>query len=134
MDIKPGFLLRITSWENDGDNYKTVSLDGLTLELVRFYVEFCKLFRSVNSSPGLFGNKEIDRDDQLQDVVHQLALKYNIYDVHQFPEDMDWSDFQYDIIGRSNCGDYYRVFDSAEVFYLAETAKNVTKAFIENTY
>lgn len=27
--IKAGYQVQVTSWENDGDNYNTISIDGL---------------------------------------------------------------------------------------------------------
>jgi hypothetical protein len=29
--LKPGYCVTVTSWENDADNYKTASIDGLSL-------------------------------------------------------------------------------------------------------
>lgn len=35
MKIKAGYRLTVTSWENDADNYRTVSVDGLSEEHCR---------------------------------------------------------------------------------------------------
>lgn len=47
--IPQGFQLIITSWENDGDNYNTETVSGLSLEEVSFLTKFISLFRSRNN-------------------------------------------------------------------------------------
>lgn len=54
--IPAGYRLTVTSWENDGDNYNTKTLDGLTLEKVSYLVDLCKILGSSNAQIGNFGN------------------------------------------------------------------------------
>ncbi len=130
-DIKSGFLIKVHSWENDWDNHNTVSLDGLTVEQVRFYVDFCNLFKSVNDhkNPGKFGNAESTTEsiNELNYLGHQLALKHNFYD-EDFYEGADFWDLQYVVIGTSEYG-YWRVCEKVEVFYVPEIIKDVTETF-----
>lgn len=46
MIIKAGYRLSVTSWENDADNHKTETIDGLTLQQVRLLIELVSLFDS----------------------------------------------------------------------------------------
>lgn len=46
MKIKAGYRLTVTSWENDADNYRTVSVDGLSEEHCRELVRLCELLYS----------------------------------------------------------------------------------------
>lgn len=38
--IKQGYMLRVTSWENDGDHYNNVTIEGLTEPQARWLVRF----------------------------------------------------------------------------------------------
>ena len=40
--IKQGYMLRVTSWENDGDCYNTKTFDGLTDVQAKSLVAFCE--------------------------------------------------------------------------------------------
>lgn len=53
---KAGYAVRVTSWENDGDNYKTVHCHIGEKEKVAVVVKFANLFRSMNSNPPGIGN------------------------------------------------------------------------------
>lgn len=66
--IKAGYRLSINSWENDGDHRKTKVLEGLSKELVQFYVQLLKLFKSQNYNDDrtAFGNMYEPEDYQLQ--------------------------------------------------------------------
>ena len=57
--ISAGYRLIVTSWENDADNYKTKSMDGLSEEATYFLGALIKLFYSKNNPPKgkvCFGN------------------------------------------------------------------------------
>lgn len=47
--IPAGYRLSVTSWANDADNYKNEMVEGLTLDEVKFRVDFIKLFTSKNN-------------------------------------------------------------------------------------
>lgn len=42
--MKPGYQLQVTSWENDGDNYKTEITSGLTEDELRLRLFICAAF------------------------------------------------------------------------------------------
>lgn len=44
--FEAGYTILVTSWENDGDNYKTTTFSGLTAEDVKFYKFILKHFES----------------------------------------------------------------------------------------
>lgn len=66
MRILAGYRITVTTWENDADNFKTASKDGLTENQVRFYADVCKRMKSKNQQNGHFGNMyepdEAERD------------------------------------------------------------------------
>ena len=43
---RAGYLIRVTSWENDGDNYNTKEIQVDTEQEARDLVDFCNLFGS----------------------------------------------------------------------------------------
>lgn len=67
INVPAGLRLSITSWENDGDDYRTVVVNGLTEEDVRFYLELAADFRSDSGScsgrPGDRGNVSVPAYD-----------------------------------------------------------------------
>ncbi len=53
---KTGYLIRVTSWENDGDNYNTLEIQVDTEQEARDTVAFCKLFSSPSCGKDNIGN------------------------------------------------------------------------------
>lgn len=51
MKIKKGFRIFVRSWENDGDNYRDVTLDGLSEGLVRAFMHVIGLVRVTDNIP-----------------------------------------------------------------------------------
>lgn len=116
--IKQGHMLRVTSWENDGDCYNTKTFDGLSLPQVIALVAFCKFlgqncsdqdydvslasfkYDNFPSIPGMideFDPTVGDWDEYLQDIVYSLVgyayesgtlRVMDKYDVHYIPCDI----------------------------------------------
>jgi hypothetical protein len=63
-NLKPGYLLKITTWENDGDNYNTKELHGLSEMETNFVIDVCELFYSCNGwgAEDVFGNADAGGD------------------------------------------------------------------------
>jgi len=51
-----GYLIRVTSWENDGDNYNTKEIQVDTEQEARDIVTFCDMFGSSSSNEHDIGN------------------------------------------------------------------------------
>ena len=123
--IEAGYRLSINSWENDGDHRKTKVLEGLSKELVQFYVELLKLFKSQNYNDDrtAFGNMYEPEDYLLQNAAD--AIK-GVADAHRGTLDA-LDPGEYDYVTGYPCdyvGDYllgysehytYRVFESFKV-------------------
>lgn len=54
MHIEPGFIIEVTSWENDGDNYSTRRLSGQSKHVAYVADQLLPLFNS--KSAGGLGN------------------------------------------------------------------------------
>lgn len=148
--IPAGYRLTVVSWENDGDNYQTKVLEGLTKEQTQFYVEFLKWFDSKNQPNHkfkTFGNMYDPSESevaeahnyikvtlfQYSDIINNL-WEYNV--IEDCITDDDFSDVINDL--HSNvCGRseefYFRVVESIKVEYIKEpiVLEDVTKEFLQ---
>jgi hypothetical protein len=145
MTIKPGFLLKITTWENDGDNYNTLDLAGLSEDHVSFFLRVANLFQSYNRhGDGKFGNNEVN-DDATGTAIDAIVAEFKAnnrevpidWDKELYP-DKEWlaeycdgfyNDHIYELIGIWCEGERYRVFDSFKVFHVPAALEDVTHKF-----
>ena len=77
--IKPGYMIQITSWENDADAYRTIVKDGLSVTVAKFFIEFAELFKKSHHSGGLAANAYNSNDvkwPELTAAVRALFVKY----------------------------------------------------------
>lgn len=125
--IKKGYQLQITSSENDGDNYNTITLDGLEKDDVEFYINFLKVVRYME-----FENRyESDITDTEAEKFKDELLE--IYDGN-IPEKFNecYSDNIYEIsqklLGYSECYTT-RVYESHQVYYFPEDIADITNEF-----
>lgn len=74
--IPAGYRLTVTTWENDADNYKTCTKEGLSKEKIQFYVDLMKPFHcSYHQGTGNLGNIYQFRGDQEEQLLaHYLAI------------------------------------------------------------
>jgi hypothetical protein len=131
-DIKPGFLLKVVSWENDADNYNTWEKDGLSENDVRFYILMAKLFASKYDDAGAFGNARIPRCGVPDPMTEALEARVAGFVANGGTVPADWwgEDSLYDIIGIWNEGENYRVYESHSVVEVPEPGlKDVTEKF-----
>lgn len=124
--IPAGYCLQITSWENDADNFNTVSLYGLTLEDAKFYLSFVSQFKSQYmpdaNSENNFGNSDVSFEKE------KTALEYALKNyppsspdlVEDFSKEGSYEDLACELIGIWNEGELYRVFDSYNLFYIPQ--------------
>jgi hypothetical protein len=140
MDIIPsGYQLHITSWENDGDNFNTEILSGLTKEDVKFYLHFLNHFKSHTS----YGNGCIREYPDAEKIAITNAYEKCRPTSPQLLEDVEdsikyWEynpngsrDWVYETIGFWDEGDFYRVFHSYEVYLIRTPIPNVTEEFVD---
>lgn len=138
-----GIQLRITTWENDLDDFSTQIISGLTEADVAFYLAIATLFRSKNHRPipGI-GNQSVSSDTLLE-IVNDVLAKHP--DISQETKDT-WSSKEavlfenevYDLFAEHILGypvqiedpNFCRVFDSFEVFEIRLPIENVTERFL----
>lgn len=133
--IAAGYRLIVTSWENDADNYRTESVEGLTKEGVTLLVALIKLFRSESS--GGHGNLYEPSDAEIKKAEAAIQV---VLDKHPDVKDKQLKDyitdpegvmeFLYDL-GMRGGGYWSRVLDKFEVEHFPQnvTINDVTKEF-----
>lgn len=128
--IKKGYQLQVTSWENDADNYNTVSLDGLTKEDVEFYINFIKVFRELNLE-NRYNDPVTDEEANL--FKEKISNIYNGIIPEKFKEWFDGYgetivDVSSDIL---SYGEEFttRVYDSHNIYFFPEDVNDVTDHF-----
>ena len=146
MNIPAGYWLRIMTWENDGDNYQTQDIYGLTDSDVLFYIDLASKFtsRNDNDNPGL-GNSFVPIQSIIKAVKDSLKKFPGISEDHKDfwkssfsnqDEDECLLEHLYEFILGFPGEGYYsenpnfcRVFDRVEVFRIPNEIEDVTKRF-----
>lgn len=125
---KKGYLIRITSWENDGDAYRTEEVNVDSEAEAKQIVEFARLFES-KSRRGKIGNIY---DRAYTEVVGVLSKFYKKYpDFIEKPDDeaegykegeqlVEFMLERASGLGLTGNEFYTRVCQSVEVLYFAE--------------
>ena len=68
--VSKGYTLSVTSWENDGDNYKTNSITVESKELAMAIARLCKtVFASSSNGEGGIGNLMEDDEEEANEVI-----------------------------------------------------------------
>ncbi len=143
--IKAGYRLTVVSWENDGDNYNTKVIEGLTKEETTFFIGCCKVFSSKNRDKNNIGNmyapsyKEIE---QFVKVLKEVAVdhsyivlsdKYSHY--FKYNDDEEFTDSMHEMLydfGLTSGEFYTRVCESYKVDYTPHDIHmhDVTEEFV----
>ena len=137
--IKPGYMIQITSWENDADAYRTIVKDGLSVTVAKFFIEFAELFKKPQHDGGLAANAYNSNDvkwPELTAAVRALFAKYpgvdkELWGDNDGDDDDDDIDFMndddaadtiyelaYDLFGSSEY--QFRVFSGYVAYYIPQ--------------
>lgn len=141
--IEAGYVIEITSWENDGDYTQSNVLTGLTKKEVEFYSEWLKSygpFAGINSP--LMGNEDFNFVKAMthlhsfrEKYMHEIesCLDIDLYDVDSIElalQDKEFCEYNYDMLYDAICGllgkpvryDYgfVRVYDGIRVYELSD--------------
>lgn len=137
--IKAGYRITSVSWENDGDHYRTVVIEGVKEEEAKLIGSLGKLMQSRKS--GLENNYE--PSDEEYEKGHQCYLPtfekyehlFSKHDMNLYRQDcyaiMDYIGEK--ITGYSTEGYALRVLESMKVEYFPEDVviEDVTKKFFK---
>ncbi len=137
---KAGYLIKVTSWENDADNYNTKEMQVETEDDAKALVKFCWLFTSKNNRTdrgiGNFYEPGLSQISEINSAFYDFHQEHpgfkgtffdeplNLDGIEDEDEQIDalrdyYIDIAYDL-GLS-CGEYYtRVCDKVEVLYFSQ--------------
>lgn len=127
--IKNGYQLSVTSWENDGDNYKTVVTNGLSEEDVKFLIHLGQNFSIKNNN-----NDDGYSDETVECFVEESLEKFPNVTQSLAEEANNNGRFFVEkyILSYASEGyehEYCRVFDSYDVNFISSDCPDVTKQF-----
>lgn len=142
-DIKSGYQLQVTTWENDADHYKTKVIDGLIEEDVKFLVWISQHFNSQNDpkKKGL-GNGSVDGDALCKLFSDAMDLFPEISaDLTQAcSECCEEADFAYDFLTEKllgyteEYGDelyFCRVVSDIKVYFIPADLHDISERFVK---
>jgi len=108
--IQKGYTLTVTSWENDGDNYKTESINVNTIEKAKRIHKICtELF---HSEDGGIGNS---MGGECEEVIKEYIE--NNPELNLTKDEIE--ELSYELMGGSEYYDH-RVYESVIVTYSPE--------------
>jgi hypothetical protein len=123
---KAGYVIKVTSWENDGDNYATAEINVETRKDAEHIVKLVKLFTSISSTPKGIGNIYEPSESDAEKVHVAFMNLHNEYPefIHTIPENEEYiCDSYHDLIydlGLSSSEYYTRVLSKVQVLYFPE--------------
>jgi hypothetical protein len=147
--IPAGYRLTVVSWENDGDNYNTKVLEGLSRDRVEYFVDLCKMttrcgygnYKGMWPEIPDFGNMYEPNDEELQKfskfvfgvLYNHLPWKETGDDAPLTEEDAQYyvSEDLYDLGLSGSEGFFTRVCDEFKVEFIKEPIllNDVTEEF-----
>ena len=124
--VEKGYTLKCTSWENDGDNYRTKSITVQDKEYAHAIKEMCdSVFKSCNNGDGGIGNCNDEcGNSKTERIILDFVNKWPILKEHMKanPSDEDIIDFvmdlNYQLMGGTEWY-YSRISESCVVTYSA---------------
>jgi hypothetical protein len=150
--IPAGYQIHFTTWENDGDAYKTKLWSGIeSAEDVTFLLLLANKFKSQNSQERGLGNGGVMTDDLIEAVESAMAqvpgisrdMRALFEDEREEDEDEDTlADRWYDLIAdrilsypveesyRYDETRFCRVLSKVQVYYFPQPVEEVTSQFV----
>lgn len=149
--IPKGYQVHITTWENDGDNYSTQILSGLTAGDVTFYIAIASKFKMYREPE--IGNSYVPAEklaEIISDILKQSRPTLRPEVVQPWVEALEkftadekdeeeWAaDFIYEnlleLLGSPSefyCDEpnFCRMVESIKVFYIPEDCEDITDEF-----
>lgn len=143
MNILPGYMLKVTSYDEGFNRFENVVLHGLSKQDVRFYLAFLTPFANKTLGRGLYGGESINAYPKapihcLEDAFCNFppsdpTLHRECFDAIMNSEANPEQDYAFDLIvgliGTWNEGYNYRSFSCHRVHHVPKECLDVTNEF-----
>lgn len=130
--IPAGYQLLVTTWENDGDCYNTVSFSGMTFDDVVFYVKFLKVMQRIGQktmNKALPIVKDAMEKDFNERLVRSFIGANELEEEYTYPLEDFIVDFTYETVGTGYESDHLRVVEDWEIYFHEKELVALTKQF-----
>lgn len=107
--IKQGYMVQITSWENDGDCYNTKTFDGLSQMQTISLVAFCEFLQEYGSEQPSASDIDFSKFVQFNDYAG-----FSGWDSEASQEYFE--ELAYEVVGCGYETEYLRVLESYKVY------------------
>jgi hypothetical protein len=121
--LSKGYTVRVTSWENDGDNYSTKELFvGMDKDIALAVKHMCENLFISGHDDKTIGNKMTDEYDECEEIIHKYLECYP--SLVEGLEEKGYircimGHYNHALLGRSEWY-YSRVVEKCEIFYCDE--------------
>ena len=125
--VKSGYLLQVTTWENDGDFYNMKQFCGLSQDEASFLIDVCSLFRRGVELHDIDYSELVEEIDTIKNKYIDLSIpvSFIVTDEDQgYIEDL-YSEAVHELIGYSENDEYWRVVDKVELFNIPPNSVEV---------
>ena len=127
--VPPGYMIECSSWENDGDHFKTRVIEGLTKESAQLKYD---LLNAITNS-GCENTYEYNEFElgPLKNAVLEVANKHGcVIDTELGWESFMWEEVR-DLLGQAEF--YIRCIDDVQIYYVPFDVEfpNVTDQFAQ---
>lgn len=128
-NIKKGYALSLTTWENDGDNYKTVTKYGLTEQETKMYISLIKGYEA-------YGDQ--NRYDECISDEQIILILESTFPEHSLPNEVldgtyrsidGWFEDEFLFEFGIYSDQWLRAIDTFKVFYYPVDIEDVTSQF-----
>lgn len=137
MNIPAGYEVRVTSWENDGDNYNTKSALGCTKEKAQVLINILKVYTELTDAETTKYGKIMQKqfNDQFTEAngLEDYFMPLEDMDAQEDPEALVYFDYPindiiYELVGYCEWGN--RTVDDIEVFYHVAEVVDIAESFV----
>jgi hypothetical protein len=136
--IKQGYVIEVTSWENDADCYNTKRIDGLTEQEVVWRVNVLKALGAYYNTKGGHVLAYPFPPDLAELIFAELSevAKLDYYSGYELDKGVDdntrqevASNVLYDMLGVAYESDYQRVMEYYKIYLYAEALPDLSAEF-----
>jgi len=123
--VSKGYTLKVTSWENDGDNYRTKFIHSESKEEIEALCRICDLAsRKITHTPGGIGN-EMDEEKVTRIAVDFFEKDENKFSLTHVKDQSKLSDDEYfDLLT-----DYTQLLFGSSEYYICRVCEEYTVTY-----